>query len=108
MEKDILRAVVEVEREIQDLLVEEQRQSEERLAQVRRECTGEIEQEKARLQDESAITTADARWSEAQRQATAVVATTTAQAERFGRFDDEYLRRWIQRELLLVVPGKKP
>ena len=107
MEKDILRAIVEVEREIQELLVEEQQRSDERLAQVTRECTQKIDREQARLQEESAKTTTAPRWDEAQQQASADVARATAQAERFALLDDENLRCLVQRELFLVVTGRK-
>jgi len=42
MEKDILRAIVEVEREIWERIAAEQRLSEERLAEVRRECAKRV------------------------------------------------------------------
>jgi vacuolar-type H+-ATPase subunit H len=107
MEKDILRAIVEVEREIQELLAAEQLQSDERLAQLRRECAEEVAREETRLQEELAKTVAAARGGEAQERAAAVVAAATAQAERLGRLDDESLRRWILREIFRIVPGKK-
>jgi molybdenum-dependent DNA-binding transcriptional regulator ModE len=108
MEKDILRAIVEVEREIQELLVAEQRQSDERLAKVRQECAEKIAKEEERLQEELTKAVAVAAGPETQQRAAALVAEASRQAERFDRLDDESLRRWIQRELFLVVPGGKP
>lgn len=107
MGNDILRAIIEVEREIQERLLEEQRQSDERLAQLRLKCAEEVAREEARLQEELAKTVDTAGGGEAKERAATVLAAAGAQAERLGRLDDASLRELIKREISCIAPGKK-
>ena len=107
MGNDILRAIVEVEREIQERLLAEQRQSDERLTQLRLKCAEEAAREEARLQEELAKTADAAGGMEAKERAAAVLAAASAQAERLGRLDDAGLRELIKAEISYIVPGNK-
>ena len=107
MEQDILRAIVEVEREVQELLADEERLSDERLARVRQAENAEIATVEAGLQEELAVSTA-AGGTEALKVGEALVTAATARARRLERLDDERLRQLLQGELSRLLPGMRP
>jgi hypothetical protein len=104
MEKDVLAAIMEVEREIEGELAAERKQGEARLEQVKREIAERLEQEERRLagwlQRELA-----AAGEAAQREARICEEKIAAGAERLARLDDDTLQRAVARHLTRIVPG---
>ena len=104
MEKDVLAAIMEVEREIEGELAAERKRGEARLELARREIAERQEQEERRLEgwlQRELATAGEA----AEREARMYEEKITAGAERLARLDDETLQRAVARHLTLIIPG---
>lgn len=105
MEKDILSAIVDVEKEIRKLQSEERAKAEKRLEEVKREIGEEIAGEEKRLQEAMRDAVARA-GSEAEKKAAALLEEAEARAERLGRLDDESLMVIIEKHIATLLPGR--
>ena len=107
MDKDILDAILEVEREIQERLVAEQRGAWAMLEELRQELDAEAGREEERLTAarRNAETVARA---EAQEQASLIAHRAAAEADRLAGLDDKALELCIMRHLVRLIPGEQP
>lgn len=106
MEKDILTAIVEVEKEIRERLAAERSSAEARLEQLRRDGEEEVSREEERLKIELHNRLAAAK-AEVEKRAAVLVGDASAQAEKLAGLDEETLRRHIMRHLTRIAPGKQ-
>lgn len=104
MEKDVLAAIMEVEKEIEGEVAAEREREAERLDRVKQEIAQRLEQEKDRL-DEWLLQELAAAGEAAERDARALEEEATARAEVLSRLDDETLQRVVLRYLTRIVPG---
>ena len=104
MEKDVLAAIMEVEKEIEGEFAAERNREVVRLEQVKREIAGRLEQEERRLNEWLQRELAAA-GETAQREARIHEEEEAARAERLARLDDETLQRSVLRYLTRIVPG---
>lgn len=105
MGKDILTAIVEVEKEIEDLVAAEQSRAVERLAQLKRETEEEIKKEEEQLEASLQHALAAAR-ADAEKKSAALVEAAAARTELLSRLDDRTLQEIIARHLNRIRPGR--
>jgi len=103
MEEDVLKAIIAVEKEIQERLVEEEHRAGERLANLRSELAEKATREEERLAAEVRSAVAAARAG-AQGQADAILRRAAAQAEQLAGLDDGTLERHIMKHLIRIAP----
>ena len=103
METDILNAVIQAEREIQQKLEGEQKKAREWLQSVRTETDQALLAEEARLKAllEEAVTDAKA---QAERRAEELVASAVRTAKALGAMSEEALRGLVERALIRILP----
>ena len=105
MEKDILSAIVEVEKEIQEQLIAEERDAGAMLCRIGQELLDEAEREEKRLAETHQAARAAAK-AKAQEQAAAIVQRAATRCEHLLSYDDEALERCIMRHLFRIMPGE--
>ncbi len=105
MGNDILSAIVEVEREIEERLGAEERMAGEMLDRLRSEQADGAQRDEERLAAEVRQAVAAAA-DEARERAAAIVREAVARAERLAGLDDEALERCIMKHLARIVPGE--
>ncbi len=105
MENDILSAIVEVEREIQERLAAEERTAEEMLDRLRRELADGAQRDEERLAAEVRQAVAAAA-DETRERAAAIVRDAASRAERLAGLDDEPLERCVMKHLARILPGE--
>ena len=106
MEKDVLGAILEVEREIQERLVAEQSGAWTMLEGLRQELDAETGREEERLTTVRRNAESAAR-AEAEKQAALIAHRAAAEADRLAGLDDGALERCIMRHLVRIMPGEQ-
>jgi hypothetical protein len=104
MEKDVLAAIMEVEREIEGELAAERKRGAASLEQVKREIAEGLEQEERRLEEWLQRELAAA-GEAAQGEARVYEEKITTGTERLALLDDDTLQRAVARHLTRIVPG---
>jgi len=105
MGKDILGAIVDVEREIEERLAEERRRAGTMLDGLRQELEGEAGREEERLTAARRNAESAAR-AEAQERAAIIARSAATRAERLAGLDDGTLEGCIMRHLVRIMPGE--
>ena len=105
MEEDVLSAVMEVEREIQERLEAERRKSREWLERVRAEAGRALAGSEERFKKSSEKAVADA-LSEAESRAADLLSRATREAERLVHLDDDAMRKIMAQYLPRILPGE--
>ena len=105
MERDILAAIVAVEKEIGERLAAEQRRAEEGLAQLKGEMEDEVNRAEGELGQalQDAVVAARA---DAEAKAAHLLDKEAAWAELLARLDDSTLEGIIERHLNRILPGR--
>ena len=106
MGKDILGAIIDVEREIQERLAAEKQRAGTMLAGLRQELAGEAGREEERLAAARRNAESVAR-AEAQEWAAAIARSAATRAERLAGLDEGTLERCIMRHLVRIMPGEQ-
>jgi cell division septum initiation protein DivIVA len=106
MEKDVLSAILEVEREIQERLVAEQRSAWTMLDRLRQELEAEAGREEERLAA-ARLSAESAARGKAQEQAALIASRASADADRLAGLDDGALEPCIMRHLVRIIPGEE-
>ncbi len=105
MEEDVLSAVMEVEREIQDRLEAEKRKSREWLERVRAEAGRALAGSEERFKKSSEEAVADA-VTDAESRAADLLSRATREAELLVDLSDEAMRKIMERYLPRILPGE--
>jgi vacuolar-type H+-ATPase subunit H len=105
MDKDILRRVVEVEKDIQERLANEKRKAGERTQEARRNAEHEVHAEEARLADSFTTTVKEAQVM-ARKKASEALKDARSFAKTIDTLDDDIVLGVLLRHLDRILPGE--
>ncbi len=105
MEQEVVQRVLDVEKEIHELLSEEKRKAAQWVESVRKSCDAEIQSLKNQLEKDFASAIEKAR-SKAQKEADELIKEATTQAHILDRLNKDSIRRIILKYLTGILPGE--
>lgn len=103
MEKDLLRSVVEVEKEIQDSIEAEKIKAAEWLESVRVSCSKEIDDIRRQLEDNYSQSLERA-CSEAEQKGAKTIADANRLADFFKNLSEEIINRSVLKHISAILP----
>ena len=105
MENDILRGIVEVEKDIRQRLEIERKRVTEWLEEVKKELENKVLAEESGLKDTLSRTAEDSR-SDAQVEASGIIDEAQKYATKLENLSDELLKKIALRHLSCILPGE--
>jgi len=103
MKEDILRAIIEVEKEIRERIEDEKKKAREEVERFKKEQEREMELEERRLNELIDKAIDDARV-DAEREAKRIVDNELMNARRLESFSDDELKAIIARHIRMILP----
>jgi hypothetical protein len=105
MEKDILKEVIEVEKEVHEKIQIEKRISQEWLEKIKKDTEPEVLKEEENLKGSFNKAVKDAKLN-AEKKAAAILEEANIKAERFEELSDGTLKKIILKHIKRILPDK--